>query len=222
MGKVIPTKNFGEKSDFMSISGREFFDVTTDLTWKNPEEYVKLELSKKAKYRIALVNVKTKTIDVIPIAVPRCTECDGKSFYIVHLLHQGYDAYQPLSKSQIISVYCPSCENVERELDYNFIMHSPLLLSQELTDVTEPSAEERKRLLLHETMEIIRFLSVTSGKILFGLGEKAFLMTDQHGEGTYGTYLYWKKPCSSQLISNFLDFHIIDDTESLIITPHNL
>ncbi len=220
-GKVKPTKNFGEKADFVEAGRNVFFDVTTSLTWKNPMDYVEMEAAKGAKYKLALVNNRTKEINIIPVSVPKCAECGEQSFHIAQLLHMGHDAYQPLSENQIISVYCPSCESVERLEDYSFIMHSPFLTAQEMTDVVEPSQEERRKALLSGTMDIIHCLSKTSGKVLFGLCEKAYLMTDHRGSGEYGTYLYWKKPCARNLMESFVDFSIIGDTENIVITKED-
>ncbi len=106
----------GVKADFAGIQKGEMvnFDVTTNIKYKNIDEYLELIKKKQKQYSIALVDLKTDDIEIFPLRFPICPECGKFSHYI---LYKGSsDLYSDItfSDSQSIIQLCPYC-NFKKE-----------------------------------------------------------------------------------------------------------
>lgn len=77
----------GVKADFMGIQNCKpvNYDVTTNLKYKDIENYREAMQRKNKLYSIALVNLKSEEVEFFPLKFPICPTCNFFSHYILYI-----------------------------------------------------------------------------------------------------------------------------------------
>jgi hypothetical protein len=135
-----PLLDAGAKADFTGLktNGRTMtnFDVTTNINYKNIDDYVDSIQSRGKKYEIALVDIDSNEIELFPLRFPICHNCNRFAYYVLYLVPGSTTNYQiaGVSDEQAIWKYCPHCDDSREIASYEYEVGSLSTLEDALYD----------------------------------------------------------------------------------------
>jgi hypothetical protein len=213
-----PLLDAGSKADFTGNRPRRSipinFDVTTNLDYKDIDEYVNCIQTRGRRYEIALVNLKTEEVTFFPLRFPICHECSRFSYYLIYLVPSTSTTYSTvgISDDQRVVRYCPWCDDGEEVRSYNYEVRSLSYAEEDMSselDVDESarySSAEIRDAIDADATSIIRFFRRLSRLELSGVAENHERMVGYKDNFETIGKLYWKHPLARKL-DDEIDFH---------------
>lgn len=190
----------GIKADFAGIENGKMvnFDVTTNLNYKNAEDYFEIMQKKKKLYSIALVNLKSEDIDIFPLKFPICPECGKYSHYILYRFpkEEEEDQISYISDKQEIHHYCMECSyrNSVHSFSNIFKDYYSLfdILENEISpDETTKATKKEKLSIIHSHLkDEVQIYEKESGLLISALADIGY---NTH-VGFWAAYPYWSHP----------------------------
>jgi len=188
----------GVKADFTGIQKGEMinFDVTTNINYKNIEDYLELIKKKKKQYSIAIVDLESTDIEIFPLKFPICPKCSNFSHYILYKETPNRDLETYISNSQFIFQFCPNCLIRKEIHHFNNIDQTYLglidSLEKELNlNLTDDISRNRFLEIFHNNVkEEVQILEKETGLLISGTAEIGY---NTH-IGDYVAYLSWVHP----------------------------
>ena len=217
--KLVPTNDL-EKADFYGFrSGHPtFFDVTTNVSCKNLDEY--LEYIKKGKqYEIVIVNPKTFEIEFFPLRFPVCKNCGNFSHFIFYLhpppikkqnaSGSSGSTFEMFTYQQEVLQYCAKCDEHEptdeigvpywgsalkpvKKLHFKIL--SPVARLKQSTESYDRNARDLKQKGRH----IVGFAKRASDRLISCVAEnerKSFFRDEKYNP----TRLLWRHPLAKDI-----------------------
>lgn len=207
--KLEPLLDVGVKADFTGtrINKMVNFDVTTNLAYKDIDDYVELIQRRGKMYEIALVNPNTEEITLFPLRFPICPNCGKFSHYILYLEPPSTKMYRwgNMSDTQTVVHFCPNCKFCQEETSERFEVSSLVYEIEEMEhewDVDESlrySQKEIEEYLIRSSISTVQFFERTTDLLISGLAENYYVMTSPDGDGYYDGLLHWKHPLAKKL-----------------------
>lgn len=112
-------------ADFHSPITNIYYDVTTNLDYKDIENYIRND---NREYMLGYVDIKSEEIELIPTSFPSCPECSNYSHYIYFLDDTNktkLESYCIDYPSQDLVHYCTNC-GYYKQIDHsNYYLSSP-------------------------------------------------------------------------------------------------
>ncbi len=216
--RLEPLLDAGSKADFTGKRPRRStminFDVTTNIEYKDVDDYVNCVQIRGKRYEIALVNLKTEEITFFPLRFPICSDCNRFSYYLVYLVPPTTTTYSAanITDEQTIVRYCPWCADGEEIRSYNYEVHSLQATNEYLSserdvgDSTMYSAKEIREVIDHDAASIIRFFRRLSRLELSGVAENEEKIVGYKDNFETVGKLYWKHPLAKKL-DDEIDFY---------------
>lgn len=211
--KLQPLLDAGDKADLTGKMGRRManFDVTTNLKFKDIDEYAEISQDRGILYCIALANLKTEDVEFIPLRFPYCQECKMFAHHILYLVPSASETFAAggISDDQRVIRYCPSCLEVKEEVDFNY--HVPSVASamdflKDRVDAGYPPKEVSDQ-LKRDFVSTVEFFECESNLLLSALAENGYVVTHpQSGDGYYAGEVHWKHPLAKTL-DETIDVH---------------
>lgn len=211
-----PLLDAGVKADYGGMREGKLvnFDVTTNLSFKNMDDYVNVVQRRRKQYDIALVNPKSEDVEFLPLKFPICRACNKFAHHLVYVLPPGSDTYWSwhMSDQQVIMKYCTHCGKTDeiQSYSYGITMFSYLrdyLAHEEEVDsnlmYTDKEVDDR---ITHSAISTVKLFEKTSSLLVSAIAENdVFYTYKQEGGETYGRLL-WTHPLARDLGTE-LDFH---------------
>jgi hypothetical protein len=202
--KLEPLLDAGIKADFAGIrSGKPInIDVTTNLDYKDIDEYAEQSVKRNKLYEIAAVSLRTEEIEFFPLRFPLCSECDKFSHYILVLAEPGSGIYFWASEDQTIYQYCTKCETNAQVDSYSYRVPSPLFsLKDQLMDWQEGDKSiNEQEFLNQEAIPIAKFFEKTSGRMLSAVADTQYeIINPRDGDGDWFKKTVWKHPLARDI-----------------------
>lgn len=136
-------------ADFRSQVTDQYYDVTTNLDYKDIEEYIRND-SKECM--IAFVDIKSEDIELIPTVFPECPECGNPLHYIYSMDPYGTGSQLGIDyPSQDLYKYCEYCDEPEIVNSSYYYIFDP---NQYLDSYEDKNTPEAKELLRKKWTEI--------------------------------------------------------------------
>lgn len=220
--KLDPLLDAGVKADFGGIrDGKPInIDVTTNIEYKDINEYVNAMQKKGKQYEIALVNLRTEQVEFFPLRFPICKECRTFAHYVLFFSRPSREETWSLSTSQAIIRYCPNCMEFEIAHEYNYHISSIKLELEEMAKEMENEQmyHENQRIVIDvdeyikkEWIKTIRSFEDESQKLLSAFAEGDYIITDpRNGDGFFGGNVYWTHPLAESYIGGVIDYDYYD------------
>lgn len=204
------------KADFHGFEKKKetFYQVTTSLAYKDPNDF--LDFVKRGKnYTIVLVDPKNYDIEFMPLKLPICKECGSFAHYIFYLNPptSKMARYSDISDWQDIIQYCNNCEAEPSELEtFNYLIHSPIaeakeIEAEQICPETRISGWRYDRHLRSVGEHLAKFAKGLSQRIISGVAENEYVVTDRHGGGYWAGKLLWKHPLMKDL-GRYIDVYM--------------
>jgi hypothetical protein len=203
-----PLLDAGVKADFGGmIAGKPSnVDVTTNLAFKQANEYADVLRRRGRPYHIALTNLKTEEVELIPIRFPFCSSCGRLAHYLLFLAASDVEAHAAadFSDDQRLVAYCPSCCEVQEKASFSYLIPHLGSTESDLIDyATETEMYTRREVnakVKKGRVRLVKFFETESNLLLSGLAENAYVITDpRDGDGYWAGELYWKHPLAKDL-----------------------
>lgn len=209
--KLTVGADVGDHTDFSGSLGSEVyrFDVTTNLDYKKLKDYEPLQKSANAKYKIALVKQNGDLDELIDINFPFCTDCEeGRLMDIGILLGANYNSHgeNQSTNDQVLIGACSHCDYYQEQkristhflLDYETEIRNELDNDYDrieyLASIGKKAEFNIDKVVSKHTNNVLPYLHTQFDKILFGLGERNYNITDpRDGDGYFYTKLRWRK-----------------------------
>lgn len=207
-----PLLDAGVKADFTGMKNGVLtnFDVTTNIAYKDINDYKDVIIKREKPYEIILM--KEDNFEFFPLRFPICKGCGNFSHYILFMSEPQSEVFWHASTTQVLIEYCPYCYSY-RELEYfSYIFYSLNIITEELFgDQMYPETRrpqcQIKKIIKDETTNIVRFFEKSSGKLLSALSEGDYIITDpRSGDGYHGGRVYWVHPLANSYIENIIDY----------------
>lgn len=207
-----PLLDAGVKADLTGIKKGvpTNFDVTTNLAYKDIEDYKDIIIKRGKQYEIILV--KNGNFEFIPLKFPLCKGCGNFSHYVLFMSEPQSEVFWHASTTQVLIEYCPVCYEF-REIEYfSYLINSMNILSRELYGdqmypETERPQSEIEEIMINEAISIVQFIEKSTGKLLSALSEGDYIMTDPRtGAGYHGGRIYWTHPLANTYINDTIDY----------------
>ena len=209
-----PLLDAGVKADFTGTRRRRAvnIDVTTNLAYKDIDDYAELTTKRGKLYLIASVNIKTEEYELFPLRFPICEDCDNFSHYILFMERPEGGTHFFASQVQVVVRHCPYCATFDELDDYSYIVDSPLyqlreIEAEQLEPETANPSFERESFLRNESIPIVRFFEKIDKRLLSGLAEMDYVVYGSDGEGDLEGILLWHHPLVRNL-DDELDYSI--------------
>jgi hypothetical protein len=191
------------------------FDVTTNVKYKDIDDYLDVIQKREKLYEIVLVDLKNEEFNFFPLRFPECPKCGKFSHYIIYLEPPSTDFYRAtnISDAQTLVQYCGKCKYFKEIDTYTYEVHSihstiETLSSETDVDGSRIYAErEIQEVINSEALSIRKFFEKTSTFIISGVAENEYVITDpRDASGYYAGLLHWKHPLAHDL-SNYIDIY---------------
>jgi hypothetical protein len=208
-----PLLDSGAKADFTGLktNGRTMtnFDVTTNINYKNIDDYVDSIQTRGKKYEIALVDIDSNEIELFPLRFPICHNCNRFAYYILYLVPGSTTHYQiaDISDEQAIWKYCPHCDNSHEIASYTYEVGSLSGLEEALYDEYygyqegyDPDEIPQDSSRDNDIREAVEEEANSMRKFFKGLShlELSAIAENYDPEGSYGRSpvgrIHWKHP----------------------------
>ncbi|MCK4736535.1 MAG: hypothetical protein KAT65_29045 [Methanophagales archaeon] len=196
------------KADFTGLKNSvpTNFDITTNIDYKNINEYVNCIQKRGKKYEIVLVDLKKQNTEFFPLRFPICRNCGMFSHYVLYLLPPTTEFYYSsnISDVQKIILYCPHCDE-DKELEaLSFEIPSLFPMAKEVEEEqkypeTRNNSFNFNKFLEQESIPIVRFMEKETRKLISALAENEYVFTGSDGEGYWQGHLHWKHPLAGDL-----------------------
>jgi len=206
--KLEPLLDAGVKADFTGIrkGSPVNIDVTTNLEYKDVNTYADVIRRKKKSYEIALVDLRKEEIQFFPLRFPICQDCGRFSHYILYMARPPRSVFFLASEYQVIYEHCPHCWSF-RQVEYNdsYFVHSILYSLQERTgDQFQPETADpdfdADQFLIKESISTVKFFEKLTGKMLSGIAEEEYVITDpRDADGYWTARILWKHPLAKDI-----------------------
>jgi hypothetical protein len=203
--------DMGEHADFSGLFESEItrFDVTTNLDYKNFEDYEPY-LSDGPKYSVVLIDPNNFEVsDVVSLAFERCA-CGGYMVPFILLMDQNCNdkGESQWSNDQIHMKICNNCSEFKEIYRHtHHFLFSPSEYSAEIPD--EMPVSEAKKVLKQYSLNTYKFFRREFCDELMGIAEYSYRITGRKGEGYWTFNFYFK----NQVLANELP----DDIECGLI-----
>lgn len=217
--KLEPLLDAGVKADFAGIKHGTItnFDVTTNISYKNIDEYVEILQKRKKPYEIVLV--KEDDFEFFPLRFPICPQCGSFSHYILFMSKPSSQSWFWASTGQTLIRYCPNCENVKTEEYYDCTIGSILYIAEDLSrtqmhDETRDPNLDLDEFIARESISTVQFFESQSQKLLSALAEGDYIIVDPRDtDGYNGGRVLWKHPLADSHLNDIIDFYYYYDGE---------
>lgn len=215
--RLEPLLDAGVKADFTGTREKVFtnFDVTTNIDYKNIDDYLEVVQERGKVYEIVLVDRKSQDIIFYPLKFPICKNCGSFSHHILYLEPAVTETARlwNTSDEQSIIQYCPKCKDHSEVLTLDFMIPTMGAFLDEISselDVDETpryTADAIKQMKNNSSINTVNFAERNCDLLLSGLAENYYVVTDpQHYGGYYDGLLYWRHPLARDL-SDFLGLY---------------
>ncbi|MBA7518993.1 hypothetical protein ES705_11067 [subsurface metagenome] len=208
----------GVKADFMGIQKGQpvNYDVTTNLKYKDIEDFREVMQKKEKLYTIALVNLRSEEVEFFPLKFPICPKCNYFSHYLLYIYPPDtkFLHFNEMSGIQTIVQFCPYCGFYDEVREFSYHIHTfkkeeELLYTQEVDDQYMHSSKNVKEMVRDRAKREIIYFEKESKLLLSALAEDDYHFTGKNGDGFYFGKLYWSHPLARDL-SNSIDISSYD------------
>jgi hypothetical protein len=166
--KLEPLLDAGGKADFGGIRSGQLVnvDVTTNLDYKNIDDYAQLSKKRGKIYELACVNLKTSEIESFPLRFPVCPKCQKTFSHYILFLNEPEGSLYTQSQYQELHQYCPNCEYWKLKDSYNYLVSSPLInlddeMGYQSSEEFRDPKFDKSVFLAEECAPIVRFFQKT-------------------------------------------------------------
>jgi hypothetical protein len=214
--KLEPLLDAGVKADFTGKIGNRLvnIDVTTNINYKDIDDYAEISQKRKKLYYIIQVNLKNEEIEFFPLRFPYCPICRKFAHYILYLVPSTSEinAISEISDDQRVIRYCPYCDEYEEKEDYNYLIRSFSPLQEELKssdDIDDSplyTARQIDKIIQKDCLSTTKFFEKQSKLLISALAENDYVITSKDGDGYSCGRLHWKHPLAKGLGSE-IDMH---------------
>jgi hypothetical protein len=220
--KLDPLLDAGVKADFSGTrKGRPInIDVTTNLKYKDINNYVNAIQKKSKQYEIALVNLKTEDVGFFPLRFPICKKCGTFAHYILFFSRPSNEMTSFFSTSQAIIEHCPNCMEFKIKKEYSYQIPSVKVSLEEWADQfgNDPFERKSQRIVIDvdeyirkEWIGTILSFEHESRKLLSAFAEGDYIVTNpRDGDGFFGGTVYWTHPLAEKYIDDTIDYDYYD------------
>jgi hypothetical protein len=213
--RLEPLLDARVKADFSGDKDGKFvnFDVTTNIRYKNIDDYLDVVQKRGKPYEIVLTDLKNEDFQFLPLKFPICPKCGKFSHYIIYLEPPSTSFYLTMNTSdqQTLVQYCEKCKYFKNVDTYTYEVHSIGQGIEEMSSQREmdssPVYSNRQIEEYRETasVRVRKFFEKTSDFIISGIAENDYVATDpRDGSGYYAGLLHWKHPLAKDL-SKYID-----------------
>ncbi|MDH5481790.1 MAG: hypothetical protein OEY22_02770 [Candidatus Bathyarchaeota archaeon] len=215
--KLEPLLDARVKADFSGDKSGKFvnFDVTTNVKYKDIDDYLEVVQKRGKPYEIVLVDLKNEDFEFFPLKFPICPKCGKFSHYIIYLDPPSTTFYQAMhaSDGQTLVQYCGKCKYFKNIDVYTYEVHSVHSTIETLSSETDVDGSRRysdseiQKVVDSDSISIRKFFEKTSNFIVSGVAENDYVITDpRDGDGYYSGLLHWKHPLAHDL-SKYIDIY---------------
>ena len=215
--KLEPLLDARVKADFSGDKNGKFvnFDVTTNVDYKNLDDYIDVVQKRGKPYEIVLTDLKNEEFEFFPLRFPICPRCGKFSHYIVYLEPPSTTFYQTMhtSDQQTLLQYCGKCKYFKNVDGYTYEVHSINSTIEAMS--AEVDVDNSPMYCTHEIQEyrdtesvsIRKFFEKISNFVISGVAENDYVITDpRDGSGYYAGLLHWKHPLAHDL-TEYIDVY---------------
>jgi hypothetical protein len=205
-----PLLDVGVKADFTGLdrSIPTNFDVTTNLDYKEIDDYVKVIQERKKRYEVVVVNTKSEEIVRYPLLFPICDSCGKFSHHILYLRPSTNEtnASNGVTDEQSIVKYCSHCKSFKEEQTHDYLVesisHNLGEFSADKDEDEDQEAYEKRELEFAQgtSIPVVKFFEKRSTLLISALAENQFTDTYPYdGSGYYQAGLHWAHPLARDL-----------------------
>ena len=212
-----PLLDAGVKADFMGVKNGNptNFDVTTNLDYKDINDYRDVIASRGKQYEIILEN--DGDFEFFPLRFPICKECGNFAHYILYLSPPTSQVFWFASGTQLLLKYCPNCWTFDEIETYSYIVDALSVTLKEIEadqkyPETRHTQEEIDRIVKDWSIFTVREFEKFSGKLLSAISEGKYFITSSNGDGYYAGQIYWSHPLASKYVDDRIDYYYDDGT----------
>jgi predicted nucleic-acid-binding Zn-ribbon protein len=214
--KPEPLLDAGVKADFAGIrKGRMInFDVTTNLDYKNIDNYVEVIQKRKKPYEIVQVDLKSQEIEFFPLRFPICPKCGKFSHFVLYVAPPTSEFYRinDISDGQVVIQICGKCGYFKERtaLSFEIELTGPMLdeMAAEKDVISARyTTTELRDYQNRNSISTIKFFEKNTELLISGLAENYYVITDPgEADGYWDGKLYWKHPLAKDL-SEYLNIY---------------
>jgi len=219
--RLEPLLDAGVKADFTGIKKGipTNFDVTTNLKYKDIEDYREIMQNKRKIYEIILV--KDDGIEFFPLKFPICEDCNHFAHYILFMSDPSSRIHHYASTGQMTVKYCPHCDEYTDVESYDFMINSITLFIEQMEndqkhDELKRPEKEVQNEIINRITSVVNFFEKESGFLYSGIAERDWVVTrPSDGEGYWGSRVYWIHPLASPYINSILNYYVYNGSQDI-------